>query len=319
MININSRTLQAFVELAEVRKFTLAAERCHMTQSALSQAMAKLESSFGVSLLQRNTRSVELTAEGERLYRSAKEILAELGTVEQELRSVRELSQGRFSMAIVPSLAGFMLPDVLRSFRSQHPGVQIRLIDAASARCHELVQQGLVDFSLGAQPGAAGECVSRALFNETLYAALPQDHPLASHAVIALADLAGVEFIHQQGLDKMLVNVQKQQLPARQWLKQLGTREVDVEVENIATLAGLVEAGLGAGIAPECALPLFANRGVVTIPIAPDVASRTIYSSHLRTRQLPIAAARFLDLLVQALGRRGAPQPLQVLSRTTSS
>lgn len=308
-MNFSLRSLRAFVELAEVKKFTLAAERCHMTQSALSQAVARLERDFGVMLFLRNTRSVELTPEGERLLISARSILRELGAVTKEFQSPGNLSRGKFSMAIVPSLASYWLPDILRTYRASYPGIRIRIIDGASARCHELVQQGVVDFSLSSHPGSTSEFQVKALFDEALFVALPPGHPLRQHTVLTARDLRGVAFIHQQGLDEMLLRCGRQRIAARQWLRRMGTADVDVEVANIGTLAGLVEAGFGACITPACSLPLFANRSVVTVPIPPRVAVRTIYSSHRLDKALPDPAAEFLNMLQDGEARLGAASP----------
>lgn len=298
-MNYSTRSLRALVELAQTKKFTMAAERCHMTQSALSQVIAKLESDLGLPLFIRHTRSVELTAEGERLLRSAKSVLSELHIVTEELQAVRSLSKGSFSMAIVPSLASYWLPPLLQSFRAVHPDIRIRVVDGSSSRCHELVQQGLVDFSLNSQPGTSSEFAAQRLFEEALYVALSPSHPLCAQTTsLRASDLRGVAFIQQHGLETMLLRRGSKQITARDWLRQVGAVEADVEVANLGTLAGLVEADFGACIMPACSLPLLHNRAVKAIKIAPSAVVRIIYSSHRRDHQLPPAAAAFLDLAI---------------------
>lgn len=313
-MQISDRALEAFLVLAEVRKFTLAAERCHMTQSAFSQLIARLEVRVGVRLFARGTRSVSLTPEGERLALSARRITAELDGALADLRAIASLEQGQVSVAVLPSLASWWLPRVLQAFRQAHPHIRLHLSDASSARCHDLARQGLVDFAVSSQPGIPGELRSEPLFDETLYIAFPAGHPLAVRAQIGLADLRGVDFIHLQGTQKMLMRTTRGVLAARQVIEDAGARDVGLEVEHLATQAGLVAAGLGACLTPACSLPLFGHAGIARVRLDPAEVVRPVYVSRRREAGLSVAASALLAAVrghaaVDAPGRPAAAQP----------
>ena len=306
---ISNRVLQAFLVLAEVRKFTVAAERCHMTQSALSQLIATLEGRVGVRLFERGTRSVSLTPEGERLAISARRITTELETALGDLRAIAQMEQGHVSMAIVPSLAAFWIPEILRAYRAQFPKIRLHLHDASSARCHEMVRLGQVDFSLSSQPGVPGEVEAELLFEEALYIAFPVGHPLGAQRTMALAELQGVEFIHLQGTGQMLVRTGAEVRPAKQVLMEAGIVDVGLEVVHMATQAGLVAAGLGACLTPQSSRPQFDVLGLPTVQMDPAAIVRPIYLSQPKRASLSVAATEFQNFLRRWIAQERVGEP----------
>lgn len=296
-MSISNRVLEAFLVLAEVRKFTVAAERCHMTQSALSQLIARLEARVGVRLFERGTRSVSLTPEGERLVVSAKRITSELETALGDLRAIATLELGHVSLAVVPSLAAFWIPQILRQYRQQFPKIRLHLHDASSARCHEMVRQGMVDFSLSSQPGVPGEVDAELLFEEALYIAFPPGHPMGTRHTIGLQALRGVEFIHLQGTGQMLVRTGDEVRPAKQVLIEAGIVDVGLEVVHMATQAGLVAAGLGACLTPWSSRPQFDALGLPTVLMDTAAIVRPIYLSKPKGANLSLASTEFQHFL----------------------
>ena len=116
-MNISTRQLRAFIALAEVRNFTRAASVCHLSQSAFSALIRQLEDSLDVRLFDRNTRKVELTAEGQEFELSARRVLAEFESAVSDMHARATLQRGRVSIALLPSLAADWLPAVLAGFR----------------------------------------------------------------------------------------------------------------------------------------------------------------------------------------------------------
>ncbi|MES2483741.1 MAG: LysR family transcriptional regulator [Pseudomonadota bacterium] len=296
-MKISDHTLEAFLALAEVQKFTLAAERCRMTQSALSQLIARLEEFVGVRLFERGKRSVVLTPEGERFAVSARRITTELDSVRNDLRALSKLERGQVSMAVVPSLAAYWLPDILRAYRKRFPHIRTHLSDASSVACQDLVRQGLVDFALSSQTSHTNELEFELLFEEALYVALPSGHALSGRTSLSLDALAGVEFVHLKGTHKMLVRVGDRVLAARQLLADFGAADTGVEVQSLSTVAGLVAAGVGAGFLPHWSLPQFRVPGVVTVQLNPATVVRPIYLSRRRDVSLSAAATSFVTRL----------------------
>src|SRR5690606_28313067 len=98
MINLSVKSLEAFCALQETCQFTAAAKRCHVTQSAFSQIIARLESQMGMRLFDRDTRSVRLTAEGEMFAVKARDILAHIDRAVTDLHDYANKRYGRLAL-----------------------------------------------------------------------------------------------------------------------------------------------------------------------------------------------------------------------------
>jgi LysR family carnitine catabolism transcriptional activator len=295
---ISDHVLKSFLTLAETGQFTVAAEQCHMTQSALSQMISKLEERVGVPLFHRDTRSVTLTAEGKRLSETARRVILDIDQMMNDLRDVATLQTGYVALAVVPSLAVMWLPKILGLYRAAHPRVRVELHDVSSVRCLELVRQGLVEFALNSQPGTPHEVEANLLFEEALYVVCPLGHPLASVNEVTPRMLAKVKFLHLQGTGNMLVRTGKSFKPARQVFQEAGIEDTGFDVNNLATLAGLVAAGLGVCLSPETSLPNFKLLPTVAVRISPKMMTRPIYLIHRKNRELSPAAKKLQKMLI---------------------
>ncbi|MGQ3094318.1 MAG: LysR family transcriptional regulator [Roseateles sp.] len=127
---IELRPLQQFLAVAELLHFGRAAERLHMSQPPLTQAVRKLEAQLGVQLFERNSRSVQLTPAGVALQGSAQKLLAEAAALPAEVRAVAAGLAGRLRLAFVSTVGFGGLPQWLRSFRDACPQVALALREA---------------------------------------------------------------------------------------------------------------------------------------------------------------------------------------------
>jgi DNA-binding transcriptional LysR family regulator len=134
-MNISSRQLDAFIALAQLGSFTLAAQRCHLSQPAFSALIKGLEEGVGVRLFDRSTRHVALTQEGAQFLDAAQRIRTDLGDAVQGLREAAALQRGRVSIALLPSLAAAWLPPVLALFHARHPPRSCRPNGSAPTGC----------------------------------------------------------------------------------------------------------------------------------------------------------------------------------------
>ncbi|MDO8774929.1 MAG: LysR family transcriptional regulator [Burkholderiaceae bacterium] len=298
-MHISDHVLRSFLVLADTRQFTVAAEQCHMTQSALSQMISKLEERVGVVLFNRETRSVTLTAEGLRLAETARRVTSELDQVMADMRDVATLQTGFVTLAVVPSLAVMWLPKVLGIYRALYPRVRLQLHDVSSVRCLELVRQGIVDFALNSQPGTPHEVDAELLFEEALYVVCPPGHPLTTETMVTPRLLQGVKFLHLQGTSNMLVRTGKSLKAARQVFQEAGIEDTGFDVNNLATLAGLVAAGLGVCLSPETSLPQFSLLPTVAVRISPKMMTRPIYFIQRKNRELSPAAKKMRELVFE--------------------
>lgn len=308
-MHISDRMLQAFITLADVRKFTVAAERCHMSQSALSQLIARLEEHYSVRLFDRGRRSVTLTEEGERLLVSARRVLNELQGMERDLRAVTTLEVGQVCLAVVPSLAAYWLPEALRPFREQYPRIHLQLFDVSSPQCSVMVREGQADFSLCSEQGLHHEVDSQLLFDEPMHLASPTGNAPTCDTDIRLADLAGMTFIRLHDMQQMQLRTRHGLTPMMQLLEQANIVDAGLEVKQLSTQAGLVAAGFGSCLAPACSLPQFDRPGIATRRFDPGEVARPIYVSSRRGHSLSPAAAALLAAIRAHVQATLAPLP----------
>jgi DNA-binding transcriptional LysR family regulator len=299
-LNFSTRHLEAFLALAETRHFTRAAERCHLSQSAFSQLIRRLEDAAGARLFDRDTRNVSLTPEGERFAESARRLAAEVEAAFADLRDHVARRKGRVALAALPSLAAGWLPPVIAEHRRRHPGIAVELFDALADRCLELVREGRADFALTAPGPDLSEFDTRQLYSDRFYLVCRRDHPLARRRTVRATDLADCELIHLARSTSVRQHLEPVLHPLK--LKATG-----LEVEQLATVAGLVASGLGVSVVPELTLFQFRRPELVAIPVSEPALERPILIVRCKGRSLSAAAQGMLELVEARLARFPKP------------
>jgi DNA-binding transcriptional LysR family regulator len=296
-INISSRVLRAFLALADCRHFTRAAERCNLSQSAFSQLIRKLEEEAGAALFHRTTRNVTLTSEGELFAERARRLLEDIEASFADIKDRAAGRKGRVSIAALPSIAAHVLPDILAAYRARFPGVALELYDCLSDRCLQCLREGRVDFALTAPGPLLAEFDSRLILSEGFYLVCRRDHPLATRNNVQLRELNGFEILHLARVSSVRQHVE----PA---LGTVAVRYSGLEVEQLATVAGLVAAGLGIALVPELTLFQFKRPELLTIPVRADNLTRPIFA--VQRKGLPLSPPA--DLLLQMIEQKFSVQ-----------
>lgn len=278
------------VALEDLRNFSLAAERCFVTQSALSQMVRKLEDDVGLQLVDRDRRHITFTAEGLRFVATARRVMQELGEIELDLKEHASARKGRIGIAALASLAAHWLPRLIAQYRLRFPGIELNLFDVAPPRALELVRTRQADFALTAEgPGRSG-VEARLLFSEKFMVVCHRDHALARKRRLVLGDLDGHAYIRFTRTGSLAQYLESS-------LRNTKLVDSGLEVDQLATVAGLVACNLGISVVPELTLPYFDAKAVAVIPlVAPDL-SRPIYLVCASGKQLSKAAQEFIGLL----------------------
>ena len=133
------KQIRAFVAVNEFRSFARAAEHLHLSQPALSETISQLEAIVGARLLQRTTRSMQLTPLGAYFLPRARSLAKDLDRVMSDLADIAHLQRGHVDIGCLASIAYKVLPRILASFQSQHPGVSLHLRDDNAAGLQRLV------------------------------------------------------------------------------------------------------------------------------------------------------------------------------------
>ena len=295
--DLSTRQLRAFSALADQRNFTRAAQACHLSQPAFSALIRTLEDALGARLFDRDTRSVQLTPEGRLFEASARRLLDDMQGAVGDLADHVERRKGRVSIAALPSLAAGWLPAILADFRQQWPGITVALHDALSDACIAQLRSHQADFALaasGAGAAAASDLRGAKLCSDRFHLVCRADHPLAKVPRLTAKQLAPWPFIQMTRNSSV-----RQSLDAA--LHPLRLNAV-FEVEHLATVMGLVEAGVGISVVPALTLFHFRRDTLVTRPLAVAGLTRTIYLVQRREGSLSVAAQTLHDLIVQRLG-----------------
>ena len=289
-MNLSARQLRAFVALVDERHFTRAAQRCHLTQPAFSALIRTLEEAAGVRLFDRNTRRVELTAEARVLEVSARRLLADMELAMEDLRDHAARRRGRVAVAALPSLAAGWLPPLLARFHAEYPGIELQLRDALLDPCLDMVSQGEVDFAVASRRADMSGLDSAFLHADRFHLVCRADHPLAGQGTVRLRDVLRWPWIAlarnssvRKHLDQALGEAAPPPL---------------LEVEHLATVTGLVQAGVGVSLVPAMTLFHFQRPGLVIRPLAGRALTRPLYLVRRKGRSLSVAAQGLHDLLI---------------------
>lgn len=248
--------LRAFVAVAEHRHFRDAAAAIGTSQPALSGAVAALEETLGAQLVERTTRKVIITSLGERVAGHARRVLASLHDLTEEVEAARRPFTGPLQLGVIPTVAPYLLPAVLRLVRDSYPDLALHVHEERTPSLLAGLAAGRLDLLLLALPaGGAAPTRDIPLFDEDFVLITPPDHPLAGQVdvdrdVLLDLDVLLLEEGHclrDQALDLC--------------------REVGAEAggsttraAGLSTLVQLVAGGLGVTLLPATALEVEAGR-----------------------------------------------------------
>ena len=257
---IELRLWRQFLAVADELHFGRAAQRLHMTQPPLTQAIALLEAHLGIRLFDRTKRSVQLTVAGAALVPEARDLLVRALALPGFARASADGKAGRLRLAFVSTVGFELLPQWVRGFRALYPQVQLELIEATGDQ--QLQSLDRVDIDAGfmlhspgfVPPGLASVLIVR----EPLVLALAKHHALASSGTLDLL----------QVLEEPLVCFPRRILPSLHdaivGLYHAAGRSplVAQEAIQMQTIVNLVAAGLGVAWVPD-SVRQFQRTGVV--------------------------------------------------------
>jgi DNA-binding transcriptional LysR family regulator len=239
------RHLVYFAEVARTLHFRKAAEALAIAQPALSRQVAQLEAALGVRLLNRSSRRVELTPAGAAFVERVEPVLATLARVPEDMRAVSEGRIGRLRVAFTGLAMATILPDILRGFHRQFPGIRLELNESPTALQVPALQAGEIDCGFFHPDGPTPGVETAPLLRERNGVLLPSDHPFRGKRAVRLRDLGDTPFVlfpraHNPGFyDRVLAAFASSGVSPR----------IAEEVWPRSNAVGLVRAGIGATFA----------------------------------------------------------------------
>lgn len=184
------RQLEYFVTVAELGTMAAAADRHHISQSAISAAVTDLERTLEVQLfMRRKARGVALTDAARQVLPEVRSLLAHLGEVESTARELGQSVGGDLLLGCYPTLTPFLLPRILSDFPRQHPAVTIQLFEGSVADMLGRLRDGTCEMALMYDLGVCPDIAKTVLYSVRPYIVLPAAHRLAADGPISLAEL----------------------------------------------------------------------------------------------------------------------------------
>jgi DNA-binding transcriptional LysR family regulator len=301
---LNLGRLQVLCEVVNRGSFSAAAHALSYTQSAVSQAIARLEAETGAALVIRDRRGVRPTAAGATLVTHAESIFAQVEAAEAELAAVLGVRAGRLRVASFPSAGSTLMPLAVAAFRRAHPDVSLTLAEGEPEEIGPRLRAGEFDLALlfefpGVQrrgEGAGAGLHAVTLLEDPMDVALPAEHALAAKPALTLADLRDEQWVQTSAQSPCAQHVVRSCLAAGY------EPYVAFESDDYDTVQGLVAAGVGVALIPRLALTRV-HRGIVVRSLAPASPVRVVTAATMSGPGVAPAAKAMIALLTEVAER----------------
>jgi len=295
--------IRAFLAVAQTGSFSRAAVAVNLSPSALTVQIQQLEDWLGVALLERSPRHVSLTSAGQSALLPMEKLLLDLENIVTASRDLASLRRGVVTIAALPSLCASTLPPLLKQFREQFPGVEVRLRDVVAQRIDTLVRDGEVDFGLGVRARMSHGLEFQVVMEDRLCLFIPVDHPLAKRRSVTLGELTAQPII-LTGRDSSVRELVEQLFADAQLPLSPG-----LEANYMSTVLALVRQGLGMSLLPESADD--GRDDLVKVPVDHPGVTRSIGLITRTGQTMAPAALQFIEMLQSpSTGlQKSAPEP----------
>jgi LysR family hydrogen peroxide-inducible transcriptional activator len=263
--------LRYLVAVASERSFGRAAQKCFVSQPALSVAIQKLEEELGARLFERGKTEVTVTSVGERVVEQAQKVLEEASRLREMARAGRNPLAGPLKLGVIHTVAPYLLPDLIPVLNQRAPQMPLELEENLTEHLESGLKAGRIDAAIIALPFAQPGFAVEFLYEEAFQVVVPQGHRWARRRSLRPDELAAEHTI--------LLNVghcfREQVLDACPGLNR-GSAPV-TRTNSLETARNMVASGLGVSVLPRDALaPKYQSALVVPIPFVKPAPTRRI-------------------------------------------
>ncbi|MBR9824938.1 MAG: hydrogen peroxide-inducible genes activator [Alphaproteobacteria bacterium] len=264
------RQLQFLIALADHGSFSRAAEATHVTQPTLSAAIKELEAILGVVLVERGARGAVLTPAGETVLERARRVMTEAEDLVTAAQAAGEPLSGPFKLGVIPTIAPFLLPQVLPTLRSAYPDLKLYLREDLTERLMDALRERRLDAALIALPYEAALIDTHSLGTDEFMLCCSPDHPFAGRETLEIADLSEEPMLLLEDGHCLRDHV----LSAC----SAGRARSDFAATSLHTLVQMVKSGLGVTLVPKLAVDagLVDQMDVVLKAFNPPMIGREI-------------------------------------------
>jgi len=299
------RQLEMFKAVAEAGSFTQAAQRLHVSQSAISRQVKLLEEELQGLLLHRGARQVTLTHAGELLLRMASRVQQDMQEVVSQISETHELRRGTLTLAGGMTVCMFILPRLLKKYRSLYKHVDLRVVSGSSEELQGLLRSHEVDLALLTLPIVAKDLEVLPLLKEELVVVTAPGHPLSRKRTVEPAELGRFPLIvYEPGSNTRKVIDQF-------FVEERIPMEIAMETENVEIIKAMVAAGLGITLVPYMAIAREARQRRFAYL---RVRGRRLYREtgwvYLKSERVPRAVSEMLRVFEELKSQFGIRPPL---------
>jgi LysR family hydrogen peroxide-inducible transcriptional activator len=276
------RQLEYIIALDNYRQFVSAAAHCHVSQPTLSVQVKKLEDEIGVQIFDRFKAPIEPTIAGEQIILKARQILREIEQLQAFVSSETELTEGTFTLGVIPTLAPYLLPVFLPAFVKENPNIHLIIQELQTDQIITQLEKGMIDLGLLVTPLEEKAIREIALFNEPFLLYLNKDHPLYQTKNVSptLIDTEGL-LVLEEG---HCFRDQALEICKRRTKKT--TIGFEYESGSIEALKGLVRQGFGYTLVPELSvIDELESGGVIRFSQPEPIREVSIVVHHSFTKE----------------------------------
>jgi DNA-binding transcriptional LysR family regulator len=296
---VDTDAVRWFQQVADGMTVTEVSELERVTQSGVSRALARLEAEVGTPLLRRSGRTLRMTHAGSAFKRHVDGMLHQLDDGLAAVNQLIEPETGTVSLAFELSLGTWLVPDLVSSFRADHPHVQFKLKVVRDEPMASVLGRGEADLQISTVRPTDPAVQWRQLMTEPLRLAVASEHPLARRSTVSLAEASSEPFV-------LLGSTSLLRQLCEDLCEEAGFRPtLGFEGDDLPTVRGFVAAGLGVSIVPALreGSPDAVTGSLRYVKIADPLAVRGIGLSWSTERRLLPAAELFRQ---HAIGRAAA-------------
>ena len=231
--------------VAEHGNFTVAADKCFVTQPTLSMQVQKLEDELGVKIFNRATKPIVLTDIGKKILVQAKRITEEATRMQDIVSTEKGFIGGEFKLGIIPTVMPTLLPMFLKTFVKKYPKVDLKIEELTTQNITKMLEEGHLDAGIAATPLGLDSILELPLYHEPFVGYIPEGNPLHAVKQIEIEDLNMTDILVLEDghcFRNHVLNLCQ--------MNQIESNPFDLKSGSFETLINLADEGLGMTLLP---------------------------------------------------------------------
>ena len=275
-----------FVALADTLNFTRAAEKCNVSQPALTRAIQQLEHELGGPLFHRERGNTHLSELGRMMLPYLAGVDEQCKAAKEQAKAVKKLEKATLTIGTMCTIGPQLVSNLMIRFQAAHPDVEVRVIDAGAPEMIEMLEKGELEVAIVGVPGELPDSLHQLpVFQERFVILLPPNHRLVAHDEVKAAELDKEPYVSRSNCE-VFEPVRKELNGRGIFLRKVFSSPRDDWVQ------GMIQAGLGLGFFPEFSVTY---PDLVVRPLVDPTFYRTVYLATVRGRPHSPAVGAFVQ------------------------